>query len=314
MALRPSFQFYPADWRNNAKLGRCSRAARSAWLDIMCVLHDSDEYGVVRWPLVDLARAAHVPMSLANELVDKQVLKGGDKSPEPYVFRPYHAGKHGDGVVLVDTSGGGPTWFCSRLVRDEWVRLRRGKNTRFNNENSSPDSTPMVGIGVVIGDESGDGSSSSSSSSSSEVEEERNQAVVAPSAKALIAPKRGASLHGDFPGTFEYERAQEYWREKGRPDLAIRVLEIAEGFRDHHRAKGTTSKDWAASWRTWCRNALKFERAGNGYGRQASAHDNAFTGALLAIRNIEARAAEAEHAGGDAGEAQRQLPPPEREP
>jgi hypothetical protein len=55
---RPSFQFYPADWRGNANLRRCSEAARGAWMDILCLLHDSDTYGIVRWPLVDLANAA----------------------------------------------------------------------------------------------------------------------------------------------------------------------------------------------------------------------------------------------------------------
>lgn len=32
------------------------------------------------------------------------------------------------------------------------------------------------------------------------------------------------------------------------------------GKRHHHRAKGTTAKDWTASWRTWMRNAQKWSR------------------------------------------------------
>lgn len=32
----------------------------------------------------------------------------------------------------------------------------------------------------------------------------------------------------------------------------------AEQFRDHHRAKGSTMKDWDAAFRTWLRNAVKF--------------------------------------------------------
>lgn len=75
---RPSFQFYPADWRNNAKLRRCSEAARGAWMDILCILHDSDEYGVLRWPLADVARSAGVSTRLAQELAAKDVLKGSD--------------------------------------------------------------------------------------------------------------------------------------------------------------------------------------------------------------------------------------------
>ncbi len=30
-------------------------------------------------------------------------------------------------------------------------------------------------------------------------------------------------------------------------------------FLDHHRAKGSTFKDWAAAWRTWMRNSVKFD-------------------------------------------------------
>lgn len=34
-----------------------------------------------------------------------------------------------------------------------------------------------------------------------------------------------------------------------------------EAFHDYHKAKGTTSKDWQASWGTWVRNSRKFERS-----------------------------------------------------
>lgn len=33
-------------------------------------------------------------------------------------------------------------------------------------------------------------------------------------------------------------------------------------FRDYHTANATLSADWHASWRTWCRNAPRFARAG----------------------------------------------------
>lgn len=172
MANRPSFQFYPADWRNNAKLRRCSEAARGAWVDVMCVLHDSDEYGVVRWPLVDLARSAGVPLRLVKELATKDVLKGSDKAAQNYVWAPKHAGKAGDPVVLV-VAGEGPCWYCSRFVRDEYVRMRRGASTRFVEGEGNPKHTPKVAPKTTpngtpkggFGDESGDGASSSSSSS-----------------------------------------------------------------------------------------------------------------------------------------------------
>ncbi len=172
---RPSFQFYPADWRNNAKLRRCAEAARGAWMDVLCVLHDSDEYGVCRWPLADIARAAGVPLKLLKELAEKGVLKGADKGAAPYVYTPRHAGKAGDPVTLVE-AGEGPCWYCSRFVRDEWVRQRRGQGTRFSDtnqptktatdddQNKAPKSEPKPPPKGGFGDRQGDGPTSTSTS------------------------------------------------------------------------------------------------------------------------------------------------------
>ena len=54
---RPSFQFYPGDWQANVKLRRCSLAARGAWIEVLCLLHGSDPYGTIDWPLADIAHA-----------------------------------------------------------------------------------------------------------------------------------------------------------------------------------------------------------------------------------------------------------------
>lgn len=150
---RPAFQFYPADWRNNAKLRRCSEAARGAWMDILCALHDSDEYGVVRWPLADLARAAGVPLKLAKELVEKDVLKGGDAGCAAYVYTPVSGRIHGAPVVLVEAGAGAPCWYSTRLVRDEYVRQRRGNATQFGNgAEQCGSASPKGGMGARLSD------------------------------------------------------------------------------------------------------------------------------------------------------------------
>ena len=38
-------------------------------------------------------------------------------------------------------------------------------------------------------------------------------------------------------------------------------VEDFEQFKDHHLAKGSTFKDWQAAWRTWARNAKKWDRS-----------------------------------------------------
>ncbi|MDB5822202.1 MAG: hypothetical protein JWR21_906 [Herminiimonas sp.] len=160
---RPSFQFYPADWKNNSKLRRCSEAARGAWIDVLCLLHDSDEYGVCRWPLDELARAAGVPLKLLKELVAKDVLKGADIAARPYIYTPRHAGKDGEPVVLV-APGDGPCWYCSRFARDEWVRQRRGQATQFTPDRQPPKAGPMPPPMPPIGERQGDGPTSTSPS------------------------------------------------------------------------------------------------------------------------------------------------------
>lgn len=128
---RPAFQFYPGDWQRNANLRRCSPAARGVWVDVMCMLHDSDEYGVLRWPLKDIAQAAGASMAHVRELVEKAVLKGSDKRvDEAYVYTPRSGRKDGEPVILIPTQAG-PIWYSSRMVKDEYVRTIRGESSRF---------------------------------------------------------------------------------------------------------------------------------------------------------------------------------------
>ena len=122
-------------------------------MDVLCLLHDSDEYGVCRWPLTDLARAAGATIKLLYELSDKGVLKGGDGHHAAYVYTPRHAGRDGDPAVLV-AAGDGPCWYSSRLVRDEWVRQRRGSDTQFtatNQPKATPKAAPKPPIGEPVG-------------------------------------------------------------------------------------------------------------------------------------------------------------------
>jgi len=174
---RPAFQFYPADWRNNANLRRCSAGARGVWMDVLCVLHDSDDYGIVRWPLAELASAAGAPIRLIKELVEKRVLKGCDKGEcEPFIYTPRSGRKDGDPVILVAVQLG-PVWYSSRFVRDEYVRTIRGESSRFG---ESPKDAPKPPFG--------DGSTSSSSSSPSVRASEANASDGEPPSPPASAP------------------------------------------------------------------------------------------------------------------------------
>lgn len=163
---RPSFQFYPGDWLKDTKLRRCSHAARGAWIDVLCVLHDSEEYGVARFPMAELANAAGAPIKLLKELADKGVLKGCDKGEcAPLIYTPRSGRKAGPPVTLVPPTVG-PIWYSSRMVRDEYVRTVRGEGSRFggtsgDGSGDAPKPSPKGGFG----EGQSDGSSSSSSTS-----------------------------------------------------------------------------------------------------------------------------------------------------
>lgn len=135
---RPAFQFYTKDWLGNKKLRRCSREARGAWIDVLCLMHDNEEeYGVLRWPLSEIASAAHAPIKLLRELVDKAVLKGSDGEVEAYVHTPRSKGKLLPPVTLLAACDG-PCWYSSRMLKDEWGRGARGASTRFGPDNPPP--------------------------------------------------------------------------------------------------------------------------------------------------------------------------------
>lgn len=128
---RPSFQFYPADWIGNTNLRRCTHAERGIWMSVLCLMHDADEYGVMRWPLAEIASAVGCRPAELEAIARKGVLKGSDERlDEAFVYVPRSGRRDGQPVTLIDAQGG-PIWFSSRMVRDEYVRQVRGDGTRF---------------------------------------------------------------------------------------------------------------------------------------------------------------------------------------
>lgn len=76
---RPAFMFYPRDYLSDPCLARCSHEEKGVWVDLLCMFHESDEYGVIRWPLTEIARSMHVDLGLLISLVGKGVLRGKER-------------------------------------------------------------------------------------------------------------------------------------------------------------------------------------------------------------------------------------------
>lgn len=74
-----------------------------------------------------------------------------------------------------------------------------------------------------------------------------------------------ASRATSAPDAFPITQQARDWAKAHAPEADLK-LETAN-FLDHHRAKGSTFKDWNAAWRTWMRNSARFS---NGRQTQAS--------------------------------------------
>lgn len=103
---RPSFQFYPADWRKDAALQSCSISAQGLWVNAMCIAHECEPYGHLT--------VNNKPMTTAQvgRLVGLSV-----KDCERLI-----AELEGAGVLSRMADGG---MFSRRMVRDEDLRNRR---------------------------------------------------------------------------------------------------------------------------------------------------------------------------------------------
>jgi uncharacterized phage protein (TIGR02220 family) len=151
---RPSFQFYHGDWISNAKLRRCTHEEKGVWIDILCLMADSDEFGVIRWPLKDLAQAVGAKQSILHSLIRKGVLKGADEQQtcEAFVYVPRSGRKDGDPVTLVDEQEG-PIWYSSKQVRDDHVARARAAYARTQGGiTQTPKAAPIPPFGDGTGD------------------------------------------------------------------------------------------------------------------------------------------------------------------
>jgi hypothetical protein len=105
---RPAFQFYPADWRKDPALSSCSLAARGLWIELLCVAHESDDYG-------------HLTVN-GNAMTDVQIARSVGEAVG-VVKRLLTELEHA-GVFSRDVNG---AIFSRRMERDERIRSTRAE-------------------------------------------------------------------------------------------------------------------------------------------------------------------------------------------
>jgi hypothetical protein len=169
---RPSFQFYTGDWLRNTKLRAVSFQHRGIWIDLLSHFGDSEEFGLLRWELDEIARVLGCHVNELHLLAQRRILKGA------------HRGQLSEEIVYVDSQGlshvvlspqPGPIWFSSRMLVDEFKRLRnQALGKRGGNPMLGKRVNPTVNQRVNPTVKPTSSTSSSSSSSASLIERARS--------------------------------------------------------------------------------------------------------------------------------------------
>lgn len=129
MSKKPSFQFYPGDWRKDQNLSRASLEAKGAMIEIMCLAFECEKRGVLKtgktpWSVDEIAHAI-----------------GGDKNKNIHAIEELLKLK----VIKKDKKN---AIFSARMVKDDKIsKLRRvagfkGGNPKLLNQTSNQKPTP----------------------------------------------------------------------------------------------------------------------------------------------------------------------------
>lgn len=160
MTKLPAFQFYPGDWMKDPALRSCSVAARGLWMDVLCMMFESDRRGYLQasngksYSPEQIARMTGCSTDEASRLLKELETSG-----------VYSRTAHG--II-----------FSRRLVRDEEQRAdQRARQDKYRKSLKSKEN----GDADVTLDVTHLSQPSSSSSSSSK----QKQAQAAPAGFAL---------------------------------------------------------------------------------------------------------------------------------
>ncbi len=198
----PSFQFYPGDWLKDPALRACSPAARGVWIDMLCLMHESQNRGVLR----------------ANfRAISIKILSKSIAGCTPKLIRELIE----NGVVRVARKDG--ALYSKRLIRDELHRRHKSINGRKGGKQtrSKPEANPQAKKGSSS-------SSSSSSSKRSKNNSPRNEfADVFKNSFDSRWPEKYVWLQADFVQLAK-------WR-KNYPDVTPKKFVAVAG---HHWGRG----------------------------------------------------------------------------
>ena len=151
---RPSFQFYPGDWLNDAALRMVSVGARGLWIDMLCIMHQGSEYGYLK------VNNKVILNSNLSRMVGSTL-----SEVEGWLSELNDAG-----VYSIDESG---CIHSRRMIRDEEIRKARAEGG-FKGGNPNLKSKNKVNLKPNLNPTPSSSSSSSSSSSIKEINKDND--------------------------------------------------------------------------------------------------------------------------------------------
>jgi hypothetical protein len=247
----PAIQFYPGDWHKDQGVQALDLLQRGAWFELLLMMHDSDERGVLLvngQPMPDavIARRLGLDNQSANQILTTLLTYGV--------------------ASRRDTDG---ALFCRRMVKDENLRQvrtaagKKGGNPLLLNQSSNQNPT--------TGDKQIPTPSSSSSITTSIKEREVADATApAPLIEQKVkekAAKKPADARKKSAGPPTLAEVQEYAAAQ-HPNSADAQTE-AVAFCDHYESNGwrvsgkTPMANWRAAFRNWMRRRAQFQAAGS---------------------------------------------------
>ena len=138
----PWMKFYPADWRKDPELRRCSMAARGVWIDMMCIAFECSDRGVlasqgVPWTRREIADAIGGDIATILGHIEELLRKGVarlDESGAIYSKRMVADEHKAQLCSNAGKSGGGNPTFKGQSKGDDKGESQSGLNSSLTSD------------------------------------------------------------------------------------------------------------------------------------------------------------------------------------
>lgn len=227
MSRKPWFKFYSGDWRSDSALRMCSMGARQLWLEMLCIMDESDERGFL---LIN-----------GNRPSVKQIALTAACDPKEAAGYLHELGEHG---VFSRRQDG--TIFSRKMVREsrnsEEQRRRRAGEPPIENA----DDLDLGGTGLTR----------------ARVPEARGQSPEPESRgqkpeRGTRARRAATPLPDGFPDQEAVEAQAQRCANEG---VQVNIGRELRKFREHAEANDIRWRDWNAAWRNWISKAIDWAK------------------------------------------------------